>query len=221
MVTFSKLMATPSMKDTQYLEQLVRIYEEAFSPNGRLPVEVIKQRIIRGRQSAIVGKEQNEVVFFALLWPLRGTEFVLLDYMATKSVHRGKGIGTAFFESLNEMAELAGKTLVIESEDPAHGNNREQRERRVRFYRRQGAKELKGVRYMMPGLAGGEPAEMVLMICAVGSQPCETRTGEIEGKAVRELVTQIYREVYNRGPEDELLRSFIGDIGTGPLKLGS
>jgi GNAT superfamily N-acetyltransferase len=209
MAAFSAISA----KDIPGLQDALDIYADSFPANQRHPAEVIRERVAAERYTLMVGRREGEVVFFALLWPLRGSEFVLLDYMATKKTHRGEGIGAAFLKSVSRMAALEGKFLLMEVEDPTRGGNREERARRAQFYRRQGAKELQGVRYLMPGLSGGPPTEMILMVLPPRSE------AEMDGTIVRQVVMQIYKELYSRDGEDGLLNSFIGEIGAGSIKL--
>lgn len=194
------------------LRDVIDIYTEAFPPNERHSPEVIRHRLAHGRYRLIVGRVKDEIIFFALLWPLKGTKFVLLDYMATKGGYRGRGTGAAFLQEIQASPELAGKFLVLELESPASGENREQRLKRLEFYRQQGAKELQGVPYFMPGLAGGSPTEMILMILP------EYDEGRIDARVVRKLIAQIYRELYDRHANDPLSNSFISGI-TGSIRL--
>jgi GNAT superfamily N-acetyltransferase len=193
-------------ENVRQLEAALAIYTESFPPNERHPTNVIRERVAQEQYSLIVGRDADELVFLALLWPLRGSEFVLLDYMATKSGHRGRGIGVEFLKSLPQMAEMAGKFLVMEVEDPDAGENREERARRVEFYRRQGALQLQGVPYTMPGLSGGAPTEMILMILP------QYAGGQLDARIVRQMIVQIYNELYGRGAEDTLLLSFLNEI---------
>jgi hypothetical protein len=195
-----------SAKDVQEVEGALQIYQDSFPQNERHPIEVILERLHDGRYMLIVGHDGSEVVFFALLWPLRDTEFVLLDYMATKSSHRHRGIASEFLRGLPHSAETAGKFLVLEVENPARGDNRQERAKRVDFYRRQGIMELQGVRYILPGLSGGDPTEMILMMFPQYDE------GKIDGAKVRKIITQIYQELYARDSRDTLLNSFIREI---------
>jgi GNAT superfamily N-acetyltransferase len=208
MTVFSQILAA----DAPEVQDALKIYTDSFPPNERHSADVIRDRLARGRYILIVGRVQKEVVFFALLWALEGSEFVLLDYMATKSGYRRRGIGSAFLKRIPQMPELAHKFLVMEVENPGSGENREQRAKRVEFYRRQGAKELQGVRYFMPGLCGGAPTEMILMILPQYDE------GKIDATKVRQIVIQIYRELYNRDAEDGLLNSFVNEIA-GCIRL--
>jgi len=208
MIVFSQI----SSADSPELQDAIAIYTDSFPANERHRPEVIRERLARGRYRLVIGRDRAETLFFALLWPLEGTDFVLLDFMATKSGHRGRGFGSAFLKMIAATPEMAGKFLLMEVEDPASGGNAEQRARRVEFYRRQGARELEGVPYFMPGLAGGPPTAMILMILP------DYDAGRIDAAIVRSLIVQIYKELYHRDSNDSLLKSFVGEI-KGRIRL--
>ena len=75
------------------------------------------------------------------------------------------------------------------------------------------------MRYFMPGLAGGEPTKMLLMVLPMGANARAATSGGMEGPAVQNLIRQIYGEVYGRGLDDRLLRSFIEEIGSERITL--
>ena len=184
----------------------MEIYCEAFPQNERHAVSVIRNRIEQGSGKLHVGVSSGEVVFMALLWPLKGTGFILLDYMAAKNTHRSEGIGSMFIGELSGILRAGGKRLIAEVEDPACGNNRAEKTRRVSFYKRNGMRELKNVRYLLPPLQGGAPTEMILMVFPGYAE------GFVNGEAIREAITQIYRELYRRDSANPLLKSFIGAV---------
>ena len=84
--------------------------------------------------------------------------------------------------------------------------------RAERFYKRRGAKIMEGVRYLLPPLAGGEPTEMILMLFP------ESKNETLSSTVVKNLITQIYRELYGRPEDDALLGTFVHDVGN-PIKL--
>src|SRR5262249_52764757 len=135
----------------------LEIYSEAFPPNERHPLSVIKERVKKGLNIAYVGRLNNKIVFMALLWPLKNTNFILLDYMATSAKQRGKNIGSHFMQEMRGTLEKEKKHFIMEIENPEFGNNKEEREKRVAFYRKNGAKELKSVRYILPALQRSKP----------------------------------------------------------------
>jgi hypothetical protein len=163
-------------------------------------------RITKGQNQLYTGESAGKVVFMALLWPLQGTDFILLDYMATHTDHRGKNIAAAFLQQMRTELEAQDKYFIIETEDPAFGANTEERTRRLAFYKRNGAEVLEGVRYILPALQGNEPTDMLLMIF-----PANVDT-QIDASLVRSLVTQIYREVYGRVAVEHKLISLSGLI---------
>ena len=189
-------------------KEAIRIYTESFPPNERHSTDTIEKRVKENLYQMFIGRLKDRVVFMALLYPLKNTNFILFDYMATDKNFRNKGIGTKFIK--NELNLLKKNTfkkyLILEIENPKYGNNKEQRKRRVKFYKRFGAKEMKNVRYVLPPLSGSNPTEMILMVLP------EYNEGKIDGDLVKKLITQIYTELYNRDEDDGLLNSFIHEI---------
>ena len=96
--------------------------------------------------------------------------------------------------------------MILEVENPKFGDRVQEKERRVAFYKRQGARELEGVRYLLPPLEGNIPTEMILMMF------CEFSQENIDATTVRNLIIQIYRELYGREGDDALLVTFVDDI---------
>lgn len=195
-IVFSKVKAG----DPEELAEIIKIYTESFPANERQPLQVLKQRIRAGQNEVYIGRIGNETVFIALLWPLTGTDFILLDYMATSPAWRERNIGSAFLQKMYAELEKINKYFVLEVEDPEYGDNQEQRKKRFQFYKKNGAVTLSGVQYILPALDGSKPTEMLLMIFP-------GKAGEkIEATLVNELMVRIYRELYN-ADATELIRS--------------
>lgn len=74
------------------------------------------------------------------------------------------------------------------------------------FYKANGARELKGVLYMLPPLTGTVPTEMILMTLS------QNMEDELQGDSVRKIIVQIYWELYGRKSDDPLLNSFIDNV---------
>lgn len=200
MVKFIEIKAVNSKN----FKDAIKIYTASFPPNERQSIFTIKRRVKENSCLMFIGCLDDKVVFMALLYPLKNTEFILLDYMATDKDHRDKGLAANFIEIILE--KISPKYLILEVENPLYGNNKTQREKRFNFYKRLGAKELKDVRYLLPPLSGKTPTEMILMVLP----KCDK--GKLSGYLVKKIVTQIYKELYGRSKDDELLNSFIGDI---------
>ena len=206
MVRFSKIRNI----DHKDFEEAISIYQESFPSNERQTKDTIKKRINENIYQMFIGHLENKVVFMALLYPLKKTDFILLDYMATEESFRGKTIGTFFIKNI--LKKIKPKYLILEIENPRDGNNKTQRKQRMKFYKRLGAKQMKNVRYILPPLSGNVPTEMVLMVLPDYSK------GKIESALVKKLIKQIYKELYDRNKEDELLNSFINEI-KNPIEL--
>lgn len=191
-------------------EEAMKIYEESFPLYERHPVETIKRRVKTNMYQMYIGQINDRIVFMALIYPLKSLNFILLDYMATQKDFRNKGIGTNFINYLGARLKerYSNRHLIFEVENPKYGNNKKLREKRVNFYRRIGAKEMKNVRYILPPLSGSNlPTEMILMIFP------EYERGIIDGEIVKKIIIQIYHEVYVRERDDPLLNTFIDQIG--------
>lgn len=185
--------------------QVLDIFENSFPSNERPPIEKVLRRLELGIYRLIVAKIGNEIAAFSLLFPLKGSEYVLLDYTAVKAGLRGQGIGSKMMRCVLASEAVNGHELVLEVEDPDFGDDPDTKKDRIRFYRNFGARELAGVRYLLPPLDGTEPTEMRLMLIGAADN-------KMHGATVRALIQLIYQEVYRRGPDDELLLSFIDDI---------
>jgi hypothetical protein len=90
MVQFAEI--TNSQKEE--IDKALQIYTHSFPANEKHPIELIRERIAKGLNRIFTGSIGDEVVFIALLWPLKDTDFILLDYMATSPEHRGKNISS-------------------------------------------------------------------------------------------------------------------------------
>lgn len=181
------------------------IYSGAFPPNERQQLKVVKERVKRGLNQIYVGRIGSDIVFMALLWPLKNTDFILLDYMAISPTYRGKNIGSHFLQNMRKILEDNKKYFILEVENPEYGENKEERQKRLTFYKRNGAKELKDVRYILPPLQGSIHTEMILMIFP------GYNNGKINAELVKNLIIQIYKELYNRDAKDTILRHWLFD----------
>lgn len=198
------------IKDVRHIDfkEAMEIYIDSFPPQERHTEGVIEKRAREKLYKIFVGRLERKVVFIALLYPLKNTRYILLDYMATLKDFRNKGIGAKFMKTLYKELENNNSCdfIIFEVENPAYGDNRENKEKRIEFYKRAGAKELKNVRYVLPPLSGDVPTEMMLMVLP------KIYKKTIDGNMVKEVIIQIYRELYNRDRTDVLLNSFIHQI---------
>ncbi|MCT7959121.1 GNAT family N-acetyltransferase [Laspinema sp. D1] len=184
----------------------LEIYLDSFPPCERQPLEILETRLSNQLYQWFVAKAENQVVGIALIYPLKPTPFILLDYLGTDKNYRSRGIGRMLMSHLINLVNNQQHTLLIEVENPQFCEDSEQAERRIKFYQNNGAKVLESVRYLLPPLSGDVPTEMLLMMV-----PAELG-GQLPGKQVKQLIEQVYQEMYDRPSEDALLRSFIEEV---------
>jgi len=184
----------------------LKIYLDSFPPCERQPLEILETRLSNQLYEWFIAKAENQVVGIALLYSLNLTDFILLDYLGTDKEYRSRGIGKTLMSHLVKFAQTQHKILLIEVENPQLCDNSEQAERRIRFYQNNGAKVLESVRYVLPPLSGDVPTEMLLMMVPAGSE------GQLAGTLVKQLIEQVYQEMYDRPSQDALLQSFIDEV---------
>lgn len=196
-IAFESLRET----DSDDYSAAMTIYATAFPPEERQPAELIRGRVLDGNNQLIIGRLYKQVVFMALLWPFENSLFVLLDYMTTHPGWRGQKIATRFLTHMKNLLLADGKYCILETEDPSFGLNRQQRKRRLQFYRASGAQQLAGIRFRLPALQPGPATDMLLMIFP------EWKHSTIEAALVKALIIRIYKELYNRTRADALENS--------------
>jgi hypothetical protein len=187
-------------------EAAMEIYMASFQENERLPRASLIEMLNCGRCRLIVGDTRECIVFMALLYPLKGTSFLLGDYLATMECHRNLGIGEAFLRCIfNEMKNMPFNHFLIQIENPHDGCD-EMKNRRLNFYKRLGMKELTDVRYILPPLQGTKTTDLTLM-----TNPREDELF-LEGEIVRDLVIRMFGELYGRYEGDEFLTRTLESI---------
>ena len=187
-------------------EDAMAIYIEAIPAAERQNIDTIKDRIKNGKEKLYIASINDKIALMALLYPLESSQFVLLDYMAVKPEYRKHGLGSEFLKNINRITGLKNRFFLFEVEDPKAGSDTETRQRRVYFYRKNGAKILKNVRYILPPLQGNTPTDMILLVMA------QNRPVWLSGQAIKDAIRQIYSELYHRDESDSLLASFIDKV---------
>ncbi len=203
MTKFSEVKDT----DSHEFNSAINIYIQAIPATERQSIDTIKQRVSSGKEKLFIESIDGEVALMALLYPLEGTEFVLLDYMAVKEEYRKRGVGSEFLKNIYTVTGWKNKLFILEVENPKTGTDQETRQRRVYFYRKNGAKILKHVHYVLPPLQGNSLIDMILLVISQNR-----RLLWLSGEAIKEVIVQIYKELYCRDADDPLLASFIDTV---------
>jgi len=199
--------------DTNDFFKAMEIYTEAFPSCERHDITVIQKRVRMKINYLYIGYLNHEIVFFALLYPIKQTAFTLLDYMATDSKYRGRGIGKQFIRYLISMLKENHIHYLMEVEDPREGTNRIQRKIRIQFYTKFGAKTLENVQYIIPPLSGETATPARLMILSASNQTA------ISGKQVKNLITEIYHNLYPSKEYEKYLHKIVENIPDSFINL--
>ncbi|MBN2007659.1 MAG: GNAT family N-acetyltransferase [Anaerolineae bacterium] len=135
------------------------LYETAFPPPLRLLASIFLD-ILRDKEhgrpcfkTLLAALDEASLVGMAAYEILRlddfATEICSLWYFAVAPEVRNRGLGTRFYQAL--LARIPSPVILIEVEMPEEAPDvihRRLDERRIAFYRRQGARRLLGVRYL-------------------------------------------------------------------------
>jgi GNAT superfamily N-acetyltransferase len=160
--------------------QALALYESAFPPAERVPVEGIIDSIRqRGSASGTDGciphfftvVQDSRALGLAFYGYFRHTRLGFLYYLAVQPDLRGRGLGAWLLRKALEMlpqdaAATGGEPprgLVWEVERPVDAStpaDRDMRQRRINFYERSGALLMKGLDFLAPPLGENLPAVM-------------------------------------------------------------
>ena len=157
----------------------------------------------------LVAREDDFAVGFSLLYAFNELNAAFLDFMAIDKTYRGRSIGSELFRyTLNASRRLVmssiGLFFEVERDSPVEHDTEGFKYRRVRFYRRHGAKVFENVYDMLPNLHGGEPEEMYLMIIP------NREIAYLERSFVFRAVKSIYLTMYHYCDKLDLLDFTIG-----------
>lgn len=182
--------------DAGEVEQFLALYREAIPVRERKPDEKILSELQRPDHRAEVMLHQDSVV--GLLFLYSGAVCVL-EYMATAPWVRGGGVGTELYQRARALA--ASRPLLIEVEsDEEVCVDQALRKRRIGFYRRQGARVVEGLDYLLPLPGDGPPPRLKLLIDNL-------RVPEVDRERLIGWLRETYSGVYGLGPLDPRLQA--------------
>jgi GNAT superfamily N-acetyltransferase len=160
--------------DTPVGQQVIRIYEQSFPDAERDPLEDIAASLRNADPDVEVTHlralvEQDEVVGFTLFASYKDYYLGYLKFIAVRADIRGKGYGPLLLQDAIQQLRADGRRatgwpylgLVLEVERPETAESEEDRqlrERRIQFYRRNGALMFDDVDYVAPPVAPGQPS---------------------------------------------------------------
>lgn len=133
-------------EDFQDLDKVEALYDRAFPPNERSPLEEILSE--KSGMLRVLAFYQGPV-FCGMAVTLSTEKLVHIIYFAIEEALRGQGLGSIV---LNEMQKQAsGKKIIVDVERVESGaGNNDQRAKRIAFYMKNGYQETP-VRYRWHG----------------------------------------------------------------------
>ncbi len=201
--------------DEVQLAQVRAIYEDAFSPELRVPFAELTQA--GEADQTFVALDGAEAVGFAALRLLGSAQWSFLRYFAIAPARRGRGLGREFWRLLADCAGRQGwpGRMVFEVEDPgdAAGDDHERlvRQRRVAFWTRCGARLLPAPGYVLPDYTGAGVTEPMLLMAGSSGQ---ARAPVVAGDDLRRLVLAIYTDRYRLPVDHPLVAGALASIST-------
>lgn len=148
------------LTDLNLIKQIYDTYLlQDFPENERTPWKYLNEMYQNGEYDFYGLYENGEFVGYAFFIRqiVQGEKYFLLDYFSVLKSHRDEGIGSQFLKKIGPYISNAD-CVVIEVEDPDAAESEEEREirqRRIRFYERNGVHvtdakgELRGVVYLL------------------------------------------------------------------------
>jgi GNAT superfamily N-acetyltransferase len=134
------------------------IFEEAFPPWEREPFDDLVGRAAAGVATPVILVDSGQPVALAVTSRLGSARWSYLEYFAVAADRRDHGLGGQLWRAMARdlaVRDQPGR-VVLEVEDPAEvpegSPEIRQRERRIRFYERQGARLLPVRDYHVPRL---------------------------------------------------------------------
>jgi GNAT superfamily N-acetyltransferase len=195
--------------DTPLGREALAIYEQAFPEAERDPAADIAASLANANPAVEVAHfhalvEQGEVVGFSYLSTYNQYYLGYLKFIAVRADLRGKRYGPLLLQDALQQLRADGKRatgwpylgLVLEVERPETADNdqdRRLRERRIQFYRRNGAVMLEGVDYVAPPVASGQPS-LPFHLMVLRAVPKYGMQRWLGPRAVKALVVEGYGE---------------------------
>jgi ribosomal protein S18 acetylase RimI-like enzyme len=181
--------------------QFRAIYETSFPPAERQDFDAYAQRITDGARWFFGAFRDDALIGLATFVPNVAPQIHLLEFLAIASDARSSGIGGALLDETTR-ALAADCLLEVESDDECAPEERDWRQRRIRFYERHGAQIVTDLNYLMPCADGQSTLPMKLMWLSPRGSAVP------RGEKLRACVNGIYTCCYGL-PADHPLRQIV------------
>ena len=190
------------------------IYIDSFPASERIDIAALFTGAELGHSLLCTAHQGDSVVGFSYSAPIDETGVQLLGYMAVDAAQRNHGVGSRLVAFLAK--QLASDTahrgilIEVESDQGCPERMRALRERRIRFYERNGAHLVDCIRdYRIPNLedANDEIAMKLLWLPRKAG-----RSERLQSPLLRECVLTILLRSYGLSEDCELIQRVLASI---------
>ena len=201
-------------------KQVWAIAEDSFPPEEREPCQAFLEPIENGRSTLYITRQEEKVVGFTKLTRLGQSPINFMEYLAVDRKFRNRSIGSriiAFLCKDFQGQPDAGILLEVEPPQMAEGQERQLRERRIRFYQRHGAARiLDHDVYRMPSTIDEGCLWMHLMWLPARAGGLPPANLSLQG-----LLNLLFQEAYPGEKNHQLLNWILGQIPNSdqPIEL--
>lgn len=189
--------------DAEQLSALTAIYEEAIPASERKSEAQIAAMTRDPRYRFLAACAAGRLVGFAIVYLFRGESLSLLEYMAVDRARRSRGIGGQLFRAALGVGDPDKPMLLEVDSEREPSDDQAQREKRKRFYRRLGCREIAGLTYILP--MGDRPPRMNLLVH-------DPRRDRIDCATAAQWLTLLYGEVYGCPASDPRIAAMVAGL---------
>lgn len=204
----------------ELVKQVWTIAEDSFPPEEREPCLAFLEPIENGRSTLYIARQEEKMVGFTKLTHLGRSAIYFMEYLAVDRKFRNRSIGSTIIAFLRQDLQgqpNAGMLLEVEPPQMAEGQERQLRERRIRFYQRHGAARiLDHDAYRMPSTIDEGSLWMHLMWLPF-------RAGDLPpaNLSLKGLLNLLFQESYPGDKNHQLLNWVLNQIPNSdqPIQL--
>ena len=166
--------------------QLLTLYQHSFPAEERKPPNLLRRMISHPSYSFWIAQRAQQLLAFSILVNTATSEATLLEYMAVHPDLRSRGIGRHLLQSLLPSLQASQRVLLIEAESENEVSAESLLNmRRKQFYRSFGAREIIGLRYLMPAVSTGTPPRMNLLACTFDTHRAKVAPALLDHQPLR------------------------------------
>ncbi len=191
----------------------IRIYEESFPRSERDDTQAVLASIEAGSRFCMVAHRNHELIGLAVLLRLVELDIKFLEYFAVDSRLRSLGVGAEFLGHLgtalrSAQSPASGIVFEVDQPDSADGEERRLRQRRIEFYKRNGAVLVEcAPTYRAPNLEqeGTVPSSLMWL-------PLSLRIRSLSGNLLKKCVLAMLTQSYELRLNDPLVHQVISEL---------